>query len=350
MDGLGSAIRVDCRGREVMRILPRLNEDVNEEWISDKARHVADGLRTQRLDRPYVRKDGRLEPVGWDEALDVVAARLKATDAGRIGALAGDLAGGEEIFALKDLMGRLGVTSLDCRQRSEALDPALGRGSFIFNPGIAAIEEADAIMLIGTNPRLEAAVLNGRIRKRWREGGLLVGVIGPKADLGYSYEHLGDGPQVLEQFITHQPAQSERPMFIVGPAAYAGPDGAAVLSLAAKAAQALGVVKDGWNGFAVLHATAGLATALDLGFVPASGGSNAAAIAGGAADVIFNLGADEIAIADGPFVVYQGSHGDRGAHRADVILPGAAYTEKAATYVNTEGRPQMTAKAGVSTR
>ena len=226
MDGLGSAIRVDCRGREVMRILPRLNEDVNEEWISDKARHVADGLRTQRLDRPYVRKDGRLEPVGWDEALNVVAAKLQATDAGRIGALAGDLAGGEEIFALKDLMTRLGVASLDCRQRNEALDPALGRGSYIFNPGVAAIEEADAIMLIGTNPRVEAAVLNGRIRKRWREGGLLVGVIGPKADLGYAYEYLGDGPQVLEQFITHQPAQSERPMFIVGPGAYARPDGA----------------------------------------------------------------------------------------------------------------------------
>ena len=345
MDGLGSAIRVDCRGREVMRILPRLNEDVNEEWISDKARHVADGLRTQRLDRPYVRKEGRLEPVGWDEALDVVADRLKATDASRIGALAGDLAGGEEIFALKDLMRRLGVTGLDCRQRNEALDPALGRGSYIFNPGIAAIDDADAIMLIGTNPRLEAAVLNGRIRKRWREGGLLVGVIGERADLGYAYEYLGDGPQALEQFVTHQPAQSERPMFIIGPGAYARPDGAAVLATAAKAAQALGVVKDGWNGFAVLHATAGLVTALDLGFVPAAGGNGATAIAGGAVDVIFNLGADEIEIADGPFVIYQGSHGDRGAHRADVILPGAAYTEKAATYVNTEGRPQMTAMA-----
>ena len=345
MDGLGSAIRVDCRGREVMRILPRLNEDVNEEWISDKARHVADGLRTQRLDRPYVRKEGRLEPVGWDEALDVVARKLNATNASRIAALTGDLAGGEEIFALRDLMGRLGVTGLDCRQRSEALDPALGRGSYIFNPGIAAIDEADAIMLIGTNPRLEAAVLNGRIRKRWREGGLLVGVIGEKADLGYAYEYLGDGPQVLEQFVTHQPAQSERPMFIIGPGAYARPDGAAVLASAAKAAQSLGVVKDGWNGFAVLHATAGLVTALDLGFVPGAGGTSAAAIAGGAADVIFNLGADEIEIADGPFVIYQGSHGDRGAHRADVILPGAAYTEKAATYVNTEGRPQMTAMA-----
>ncbi|MGI9426947.1 MAG: NADH-quinone oxidoreductase subunit NuoG [Hyphomicrobiaceae bacterium] len=345
MDALGSAIRVDCRGREVMRILPRLNDDVNEEWISDKTRHVADGLRTQRLDQPYVRKDGQLQPASWDEALDVVADKLNATAPERIGALAGDLAAAEEIFALKHLMYRLGVKSIDCRQHGEAFDPTLGRGSYLFNPGIAAIDEADAIMLIGTNPRMEAAVLNGRIRKRWSQGGLLVGVIGEKADLGYPYTYLGAGPEALEQFTQHPPADKERPMFIVGPGAYARPDGAAVMATISRAAQALGVIKDGWNGFAVLHTAAARVAGLDIGFVPGEGGSAAADIAGGAVDVVYNLGADEIEIAEGAFVIYQGSHGDRGAHRADVVLPGAAYTEKSGTFANTEGRVQQTTRA-----
>ena len=345
MDAVGSSIRVDTRGREVMRILPRNNDAVNEEWISDKTRHVADGLRTQRLDRPYIRKNGRLEPATWDEALTVVADKLKGTNPGRIGALVGDLAGCEEMFALKDLMERIGVASIDCRQGGEALDPSLGRGSYTFAPGIAAIDEADAIMLIGTNPRLEAPVLNGRIRKRWRQGGLLIGVVGEKADLAYPYNHLGDDASALAKFVDHAPAKKKRPMFIIGPGAYARPDGAAIMAIAAKAAAALGVVRDDWNGFAVLHSAAARVGGLDLGFVPGKGGLDAARIAGGDLDVVYNLGADEIDIKAGPFVIYQGSHGDRGAHRADVILPGAAYTEKSATYVNTEGRVQVTEKA-----
>ena len=273
------------------------------------------------------------------------APELLATPANRIAALAGDLAGAEEMFALKDLLSGMGVESLDCRQAGEQLDPALGRAAYTFAPGIAAIDQADAIMLIGTNPRLEAAVLNGRIRKRWRQGGLLVGVIGEAADLGYTYNHLGTDPSAIAQFIGHKPIDKERPMFIVGPGAYARPDGASIMSMAAKAAQSLGVVKDGWNGFAVLQTAAARVAGLDLGFVPTGRGLDAAAIAAGQSDVVFNLGADEIAIADGPFVIYQGSHGDRGAHRADVILPGAAYTEKSATYVNTEGRAQTTSRA-----
>ena len=346
MDGLGSAIRVDTRGREVMRILPRINDGVNEEWISDKTRHVCDGLKTQRLDRPYVRHNGRLRPASWDEAFAIIAERLNSVDAARIAAIVGDLAGAEEIFALKDLLGRAGVVNMDCRQRGEALSPVYGRGSYVFNPGIAAIDDTDSIMLIGTNPRIEAAVLNGRIRKRWREGGLLIGVIGEQTDLTYPYEYLGSGPQELEQFIDGAPATSmERPLFIIGPGAYARPDGAAVLAMAAKAAKSLGVVKDGWNGFAVLHSSAALVAGLDLGFVPAADGQTAAEIVNGNNEVIYNLGADEIEIPAGPFVIYQGSHGDRGAHRADVILPGAAYTEKSVTYVNTEGRAQRTSKA-----
>jgi NADH-quinone oxidoreductase subunit G len=345
MDALGSAIRVDARGREVMRVLPRTNDDINEEWISDKTRHVADGLRTQRLDQPYVRKDGRLQPAGWDEAFAVIAQKLRHTDPSRIGAIAGDLPAAEDMFALKSLMEGLGVENLDCRQAGDGFDPTLGRATYLFNPGIAAIEEADVIVLIGTNPRKEAAVLNGRIRKRWRQGGLRVFAIGEPADLTYPVEHLGRDAAAIEKLIKSPPAGAERPLVIVGQGAYSGSDGATTLSAAAKAAQALGAIKDGWNGFAVLHTAAARVAGLDLGFVPGDGGKDFAAMANGGVDVIYNLGADEVTIANGPFVIYQGSHGDRGAHRADVILPGAAYTEKSGTYLNTEGRAQITTKA-----
>jgi NADH-quinone oxidoreductase subunit G len=345
MDAVGSAIRVDVRGREVMRVLPRNNDAVNEEWISDKSRHVADGLRTQRLDQPYVRRNGRLVAVSWDEALQAVADQLKATPAADVGAIAGDLAGAEEMFALKDLMTRLGIANLDCRQDGAKLDPALGRASYLFNSAIEGIEQADAIMLIGTNPRIEAAVLNTRIRKRWRQGNLLLGLVGERADLGYSYTYLGAGPDGLNQFVDHAPARKERPMFVVGAGAYARADGAAVLAVLAKAAQSIGVVKDGWNGFNILHTAAARVAGLDLGFVPGNGGRDLAGMLKADMGVVYLLGADEVTVPAGPFVIYQGTHGDRGAQRADVILPAAAYTEKAATYVNTEGRVQMTAKA-----
>jgi len=200
-------------------------------------------------------------------------------------------------------------------------------------------------MIIGSNPRVDAPVLNARIRKRSRQGRLLVGVIGEAADLGYSYNHLGRSPSALQQFVDHAPPAKERPMFIVGANALARPDGSAILALAAKAAQSLGVVKDGWNGFNILHTTAARVAGLDLRFVPGPKGLTAAQMAAGGVDVLFNLGADEIDIAPGAFVIYQGSHGDRGAHRADVILPGAAYTEKSATFANTEGRAQQTVRA-----
>jgi len=347
MDALGSAIRVDTRGREVMRVLPRVNDAVNEEWISDKTRHVADGLRTQRLDQPYVRKDGKLQPATWNEAFAVIAAKVGATSGARIGALAGQLAGVEEMFALKALMASLGSANLDCRYPGNPLSPANGRASYLFNSTIQGIDEADAIMLIGCNPRIEAPVLNARIRKRWLRGDLLVGVVGERVDLTYSYNYLGAGPDSLAQFVNHPPAGKARPMIIIGQGALNREDGAAVLAMAAKSAEALGVVKDGWNGFSILHTEAALVGALDLGFVPGEGGKGTAGmLAPGALDVLFNLGADEIDIPAGPFVVYQGTHGDRGAHRADVILPGSAYTEKSATYVNTEGRVQMTGRAG----
>ncbi len=338
-----------------MRILPRNNDAVNEEWISDKTRHVADGLRTQRLDQPYVRRDGKLVPASWAEALSVVADKLTAADRARVGAIVGDLAGAEEMFALGDLLARLGIVSGDCRQDGCKIDPTLGRAGYLFNSTIEGIEQADAILLIGANPRLEAAVLNARIRKRWRQGGLKLAMIGERADVGYPFSLLsGDGAQALTAFIENRYdfarefAAAKRPMVIVGAGAVARADGAAVLAAAATIATTGTPAKDaGWNAFNILHTAASRVAGLDLGFVPGPGGRDVAGMLQGDMQVVYLLGADEIDMAKlgRAFVVYQGTHGDAGAHRADVILPGAAYTEKCATYVNLEGRVQMTEKA-----
>ena len=342
MVAVGSAIRVDSRGKEVMRILPRLNEAVNEEWISDKTRHVADGLKTQRLDRPYIRENGRLRPASWNEAFAAIAARVKATRPEKIGAIAGDLAAVEEMFALKSLIASLGSANLDARQDGTKLHPKFGRASYVLNAGIAGIEDATSLLIVGSNPRREAPILNARIRKRWLRGDFKVSVIGEKADLTYAYDYLGAGPETLAEVVKSAAAAGGKPMVLVGQGALTRADGEAVLSLAAKAAQALGAVSEGWNGFGVIHTAAARVGALDLGFVPGEGGLDAAAmVQPGALDLLFLLGADETEVPDGAFVVYQGTHGDRGAHRADVILPGAAYTEKSGTYVNTEGRVQM---------
>ncbi|RST84969.1 NADH-quinone oxidoreductase subunit G [Aquibium carbonis] len=353
MDAVGSAIRVDTRGREVMRILPRVNEAVNEEWISDKTRFIWDGLRSQRLDRPYVRRNGRLAPASWAEAFAAIRDKVAAAKPERIGAIAGDLASVEEMFALKQLMAALGSTSIDCRQDGAALDPSLGRASYLFNPTIEGIENADALLIIGSNPRFEASVLNARIRKRWRMGGFPIGVIGEAADLRYDHEMLGAGTETLKDLaggglsFLDVLKQAERPMIIIGQGALARPDGAAVLSMAAKIAADVGAVADGWNGFGVLHTAASRVGGLDIGFVPGEGGKDVAGMMG-AVDVLFLLGADELATdaIGAAFTIYIGSHGDKGAHRADVILPGATYTEKSGTYVNTEGRVQMTTRAG----
>jgi NADH-quinone oxidoreductase subunit G len=361
MDALGSAIRVDARGREVLRILPRVNEAINEEWISDKTRHVWDGLRTQRLDRPYIRRNGKLEPTSWDEAFNVIAAKLKGLDGSRFATIAGDLAACEEIFALKQLATDLGSPNIDCRQDGTALDPALGRASYLFNSTIAGIDQADAILLVGTDPRTEAPVLNARILKRSRQtqAHIPIGVICENADLTYRYDYLGAGAETLAKIAdsSHPFLKSlegvERPMLILGQGALARSDGAAILALAAKAAEAMGAIKPelDWNGFNVLHTAAARVGGLDLGFVPGKAGLDVEgmleAASSGKIDVIYLLGADEIDVdkLGKAFVIYQGSHGDKGAHRADVILPGAAYTEKDGTYVNTEGRVQMTARA-----
>ncbi len=351
MDALGSNIRVDARGREVMRILPRTHELINEEWISDKTRFVWDGLKTQRLDQPYVRELSKLRSASWDEALGQAANKIKSTTPDRVGIIVGDLISAEEAFALKDMAMKLGVKNIDCREPGSALGEHGGRAGYIFNSTIAGIDEADAIMLIGCNPRLEAPVLNARIRRRAAKGDCLIGVVGEKADLTYHYNYLGAGPESLEQFVSHPAISKQKPMFIVGQGALNRPDSAAILAMVAKAAAAMGVVKDGWNGFNILHTAAGRVGALDVCALPGDGGLNTqgmiTAAGKGELDVVILAGADEIdtKTLGKAFVIYLGTHGDNGAHRADVILPGAAYTEKSATFVNTEGRPQMTVRA-----
>lgn len=353
MDALGSAIRVDTRGREVMRVMPRVNEAINEEWISDKSRFIWDGLKTQRLDRPYVRKDGRLQPASWGEAFGTIKQAVAATSGSKIGAIAGDLASVEEMFALKSLLASLGSANVDCRQDGAALDPSLGRASYLFNSTIEGIEHADALLIVGANPRYEAAVLNARIRKRWRRGGFPIGVIGEAGELRYNYEYLGSGAETLSDLangshsFVEKLKSAKNPLIIIGQGALARADGAAVLAAAAKLAVSVGAISEEWNGFSVLHTAAARVGGLDIGFVPGEGGVAAAEMVT-SMDVLFLLGADEIDLSNkgAKFTVYIGSHGDHGAMNADVILPGAAYTEKSGIWVNTEGRVQVGNRAG----
>ena len=342
MDALGSAIRVDSRGPAVLRVLPRINDAVNEEWISDKTRYAIDGLSRQRLDRPYIRENGKLRVAAWAEALDLVATKLQATPADRIGVIAGDLQDVESMKAAKDLFGGLGVASLDCRQDGMALGDG-PRESWLFNSTLMGIEEADVVLIVGANPRIEAPVLNARLRKRWLAGALRVGVVGESADLTYNYDHLGAGPASLTGLARSKSdfvkalKDAKAPAIIIGAGALSRPDSAAVLQAAASVAKAFGMT---WN---VLHTAASRVGGLDLGFVPAAGGRTARELVQpGGADVLFLMGADEIDLSKSDaFVVYMGTHGDAGAHRADVILPAAAYTEKNGIYVNTEGRAQL---------
>lgn len=357
MDAVGSNIRADARGREVMRILPVLHEDVNEEWIADKSRFIWDGLRRQRLDKPYIRKDGKLKPARWDEALSLVAEKLKTTDKNKIAALAGDLVPAEAVKALKDLMTAIGTPHMDCRQDGAKIGTG-DRRSYLFNTGIGGLEQADVILLVGTNPRAEAPMINARIRKVWLNNlDVKIGVIGEQKDLSYEYDYLGAGPETLQSLANGDGAffktlqNAKNPAVIVGMGALSRKDGAAVLNAAAKLADSVGAIRGDWNGFNVLHDAAGRVGALDLGFLPGTGGKTFDEILNACGnreiEVVYNLGADEFdpKRLNGAFVVYQGSHGDAGARCADVIFPAAAYTEQNAIFVNTEGRAQMASRA-----
>ncbi|MBD3803243.1 NADH-quinone oxidoreductase subunit G [Thioclava marina] len=333
MDALGSNIRVDTKGREVMRILPRNHDDVNEEWISDKTRFVWDGLRRQRLDKPYIRVDGKLKPASWGEALSAAAEAMKGK---KVAALVGDLVSTEAAFSLKQLIEGLGG-KVECRTDGARL-PIGNRYGYVGNAKISDIETAKEVVLIGTNPAIEAPVLNARLRKVWAKGGN-VSLIGAACDLTYDYAHLGTDRAALAKAVAEAGA-TEGALVIVGQGALNEADGEAVLAHAMKLAEAMG------GKLMVLHNAAARVGAMDVGAV--TEGGLLAAIDG--AEVIYNMGADEVEIAPrsegGPFVIYQGSHGDRGAMRADVILPGAAYTEEHGLFVNTEGRPQLAFRAG----
>jgi NADH-quinone oxidoreductase subunit G len=356
LDAVGCNVRIDSRGGQVLRILPRLNEDVNEEWISDKTRFAVDGLTRRRLDRPYVRRDGRLVEASWAEAFAEIAQRMKRLPGEAMAAIAGDLADVEAMFALKELMGSLGAASIDCRQDGAALDPSC-RAGYLFNSTIAGIDKADACLLVGAHPRREAAIVNARLRKRWLAGGFKAAAIGPALDLNFPMETLGSGLDTLEALAagTHPWAETlksaKHPMLILGQGALRRPDGAAVLALARRLAESVQMVREDWNGFNVLHVAAARVGGLDLGFVPGPGGRDTGRILSGCEsgeiELLYLLGADEIDESwfGRAFVIYQGHHGDIGAKRADVVLPGAAYTEKDATYVNTEGRVQQARRA-----
>jgi NADH-quinone oxidoreductase subunit G len=333
MDALGSNIRVDTKGREVMRIMPRNHDGVNEEWISDKTRFIWDGLRRQRLDQPFVRKNGKLKPATWAEAFGAIA---KAVKGKKVAAIAGDLVSVEPLFALKEIVTGLGGT-FECRTDGAKL-PSGNRAGYVGTATIEDIETAEMIQLIGTNPRTEAPVLNARLRKAWINGAM-IGMVGEAVDLTYDYAHVGTDRAALNMLTSKKissATKKKNSLVIVGQGAIQGADGEAVLA----AAQLL--AENTASKLLVLHTAAGRVGAMDIGFTTKGGMS--AALKG--AQVVYNLGADEVEIADNPFVIYQGSHGDRGAHRADVILPGAAYTEESGIYVNTEGRPQMTNRAG----
>ena len=361
-DALGSNIRVDARGNEVLRIVPRLHEDVNEEWISDRTRFALDGLLHQRLDRPYVRNTGtgKLEPATWPAALAVVAEKLKTTSSSRMAAMVGDLCDTESMMALKDLMRSLGVGNLDCRTDGSVFDPS-ARAGYVFNSTISGIDQADVILLVGTNPRWEAAVLNARIRKNWLAKKIKIGLIGDaEFILNYPVTMIGSGPEALKALADgdHPFAatirNAARPMMIVGQGVFQRTDGMALHAVMREAAESLGFIKDGWNGFNVLQLAASRVGALEIGFVP-QGEKDLDAYAilnasqQGELDLLYLLGVDEFnveaSVGKKTFVIYQGHHGDQGAARADVVLPGVAYTEKDGLYMNTEGRVQLAKRA-----
>jgi len=333
MDALGSNIRVDTKGREVMRILPRNHDGVNEEWISDKTRFVWDGLRRQRLDTPYIRENGKLRKANWGEALTAAAAAMKGR---KVAGLIGDLAPVEAAFSLKALVEGLGG-HVECRTDGAKL-PAGNRSAYVGTATIEDIDSAKMIQLIGTNPRIEAPVLNARIRKAWTNGAV-IGLVGEAVDLTYGYAHVGTDRAALEKLSSQtisDETKAKPTLVIVGQGAINEADGEAVL------AHAMRLAENSNSKLLILHTAASRVGAMDVGACTEGG----LAAATEAAEVIYNLGADEVEIAKGPFVIYQGSHGDRGANRADIILPAAAWTEENGLFVNTEGRPQLAFRAG----
>lgn len=354
MDAVGSNIRVDSRGREVMRVLPRINEEVNEEWISDKTRFSCDGLMYQRLDVPMIRREKKFEEVTWEEALMHISGALEQANKSKVGFIAGDLIDVETMKVVKDLCHKMGVKNYDCRQDGSHLDNA-NRSHYIFNTTIPGIENADLCLIVGSNPRHEAPILNARIRKAHINNAMQVALIGQKVDLTYNYKHFGENPWLLKQLAdgSHPSCKSfehfERPMLILGAGLFARDDWEAFMYFGKKLTSRYGFVKDGWNGFNVMQTAASRVGGLDIGFIPEEGGlATNQMLDGGDLDVLFLMGADDINLAKlnpKTKVIYVGHHGDYSANFANIILPSAAYTEKEGTYVNLEGRVQRAQRA-----
>lgn len=357
MDAVGSNIRIDAYGQTIKRILPRLHEDINEEWISDKTRFACDGLQVQRLDTPYIREDGQLKPCSWEEAFEAIAKKINSLSPDRVGAIVGDQADVESVLLLKEWLQQYNVPHMDCRQDGAAHEWEK-RSHYLFNTTISGIEQADTCLLIGTHPRYEAPLINARLRKRYLSGALQIARLGSapekKFDLTYPVLELGSDLKVLQDILagTHSYCdvlkQAKKPMLIVGQQALTRGDGKTILALATQIAEAYNFIQTDWNGFNVLHTAASRVGSLDMGFIPGKDGKTATEmVQNNTLDMLYLLGADEIDFSSlkNTFIVYQGHHGDQGAHHASVILPGCTYTEKNATYVNTEGRVQRTQKA-----
>lgn len=353
MDAVGTNISLDTRFGEVLRITPRLNEDVNEEWLADKGRYIVDALKRQRLDRPWIRKEGKLQAADWNEAFDVVVGKVNTTDPQKQAAISGDLTDAETAYSFKCLFESLGIKNIDCRQDGGWLD-INNPVSWRFNSSIAGIEEADLILLIATNPAKEAPVLNARIRKRYLKDGLTVGLLGADADLTYKKEYLGNDASILKDIAlgSHPFAEklkaAKNPMIVLGQSAMHREDAAAIMSISRKIIIDYDGIRDDWNGYNMLHSNTGRITSLEAGFIPLEGGKDIYQILEAAQnneiDVVWLLGADEVdtEALKNSFVIYVGHHGDKAAAIADVILPAAAWNEKSSIFVNTEGRAQLT--------
>ncbi len=354
MDAVGSNIRLDSRGIEIVRILPRLNEEINEEWISDKTRFCYDGLKYQRLDKPYVKYEGKLQAASLDEAFDAIATKVKNFKSSEIAALSGQFSSAEEIFVFKKLLEKLGVKNFDCRLKGEKID-AKDHASYLFNSTFVGIESADACLLIGVNPRKDAPLLNARIRKRFSLTPSKIASIGCNVDLTYDYKHLGNEVEILQDILNDKSEfcevlrQAKKPMLVLGHDMLTREDGALILNMAKKIAEKFNMIQDDWNGFNFLPKTSGLINGLELQFTSSIGVNEILNQAEKSEiKMVFLHAVDddiEFEKLKDCFVVYIGSHGDKGAHIADVILPGAVYSEKDAIYINLERRAQSTKRA-----
>jgi NADH-quinone oxidoreductase subunit G len=346
LDAVGSNIRVDSRDNQVMRIIPRLNEEINEEWISDKTRFAYDGLNRQRLDQPYIRKDGKLIPASWEEAFKTVLEKIKTLKGENIAAIAGDLVDVESMLLLKELWNALGSNYIDVRQRNEKLANK-NRSDYLFNSSISGLDDADFCLIIGSNPRKEAAIVNSRIRKSYLKG-MKIALIGDQVDLNYGYEYLGNSLNILQEIydgkhpILQQIKEAKKPIIIIGMQAISLSDGEEILKLVKLIAEKYAFVKEDFNGFNVLNNVASMVGGLDIGFLPKENYNVEQICNDPNIKLLYLLAADELDLSklDNKFIIYQGHHGDKAAHIADVIFPGCAYTEKDATYVNLEGRAQ----------